>query len=241
MCVYLLINGRLALNRILISTFLIILTASAYAKESLAPHLVPFSSQSGLMLLKKDANVTTLKLLEHFVTQQTGTYCGIASAVMVLNATNTIPPEDPHHLSYTYFTQDAFFTAQVQSIITSEEVAQHGIDIIQLAQAIRTYGLKVTPYFSNDLTEETFKQILMSALSKQQFVIVNFLRTELLQKGRGHHSPLAAYDQQTDRFLVLDVARFKYGSYWVKSHDLWQAVHTVDDNRYRGFIVITAE
>lgn len=48
----------------------------------------------------------------------------------------------------------------------------------------------------------------------------------------------ADYDTQTDRFLLLDVARYKYSSYWVKSKDLWSAVNTMDGASYRGFVVI---
>ncbi len=230
----------LAIHRVLVAGLLALFMVTAQAKELLPGALVPFSSSSGLALLKRDATVTTLKLLEHFTTQQNGTYCGIASAVIVLNAKHKTPPADPRYAPYTYFTQESFFTDEVQAIITPEEVAQRGIDLNQLTQAMQTYGLKAQSYFSDDLTEATFKEILTTALSKQHFVIVNFLRTELRQKGRGHHSPIAAYDEQTDRFLILDVARFKYGSYWVKSHDLWRAVNTVDQSAYRGFIVITS-
>lgn len=53
------------------------------------------------------------------------------------------------------------------------------------------------------------------------------------------NSPLAAYDLQSDRFLLLDVARYKYPAYWVKTEDLWNAVNTKDDNTYRGFIMIS--
>jgi hypothetical protein len=41
-------------------------------------------------------------------------------------------------------------------------------------------------------------------------VIVNYLRKAIGQEKGGHISPLAAYDAETDRFLILDVSRYKY-------------------------------
>ena len=57
----------------------------------------------------------------------------------------------------------------------------------------------------------------------------------------GHISPLAAYDDESDRFLILDVARYKYPPVWVKASDLFDAMNTPDaanDNRRRGFVLV---
>jgi hypothetical protein len=59
----------------------------------------------------------------------------------------------------------------------------------------------------------------------------------------GHISPLAAYDAKSDRFLVLDVARYKYPPVWVRTADLFGAMNTVDkDNngKTRGFVLVSA-
>jgi hypothetical protein len=40
---------------------------------------------------------------------------------------------------------------------------------------------------------------------KDHYVIVNYLRNGIGQEWGGHISPLAAYDADTDRFLILDV------------------------------------
>ena len=37
------------------------------------------------------------------------------------------------------------------------------------------------------------------------------------QTGDGHYSPIAGYNQNNDKVLYLDVARFKYPSYWLDS------------------------
>jgi hypothetical protein len=48
------------------------------------------------------------------------------------------------------------------------------------------------------------------------------------QETGGHISPLAAYDSKSDRFLILDVARYKYPPVWVSASDLFVAMNTTD-------------
>ena len=74
-------------------------------------------------------------------------------------------------------------------------------------------------------------------------MIVNYLRKALGEETGGHISPLAAYDAKADRFLILDVARYKYPPVWVKAADLFAAMDTPDaanDNKTRGFVLVTA-
>jgi hypothetical protein len=57
----------------------------------------------------------------------------------------------------------------------------------------------------------------------------------------GHISPLAAYDDKTDRFLIMDVARYKYPPVWVKASDIFDAMNTPDainDGKTRGYVLV---
>lgn len=231
--------NKQSLRFLLLCWILINSITVTFAVEQLPGHLLPFASTQGLILIKQDLNENTLKLLSHFTTQKTVTYCGVASVVMVLNSTSLTPPNDPLHAPYQYFTQDNFFNDQVKKIISPEEVQKKGISLLKLDQIIESYGLKTELYFANKLTLSKFRKILRNAIQNKHFIISNFLRTALGQEGGGHHSPLAAYDQKTDRFLLLDVARYKYPAYWVKTEDLWNAVNTLDEKDYRGFIIIS--
>jgi hypothetical protein len=47
-------------------------------------------------------------------------------------------------------------------------------------------------------------------------------------EGGGHFSPLAAYHEESDSFLVMDVARYKYPPFWVHADLLCQAMATPD-------------
>lgn len=213
-------------------------TTAIYAVEPLPNNLISLNSPQGLILFKKDINTNTLKLLSHFTTQKTVTYCGVASVVMVLNSSDLTPPPDSQHAAYYYFNQDDFFNNETNKIILPEEVQKNGITLLKLSKIVKSYGLKNEPFFANNLDVDKFRNTLKNAILDDKFVVINFLRSKLGQNGGGHHSPIAAYDEETDRFLLLDVARYKYPAYWVKTQDLWNAINTLDGNTYRGFLVI---
>lgn len=214
-----------------------------FAVEPLPKNLINFTSPKGQILLKINLNLNALKLISHFTSQENLGYCGPASAVMILNSTNIVPPVVSPYAPYGYFTQDNFFNDTVKKIITPEIVKKQGMTLTELGQSLKVYGLKVQIIPANKTNLTHFRNALKNALLNNQFIIVNFLRTALQQQGSGHHSPVVAYDVRTDRFLLLDVARFKYPSYWVKSEDLWRSVNTIADPQkkiYRGFLIITS-
>ena len=87
-----------------------------------------------------------------------------------------------------------------------------------------------------------FRQLIADNLKQSNnFVIVNYLRKAIKQESGGHISPIAAYDKATDRFLLLDVSRYKYPPVWVKAEELWQAIDTVDfdGGKTRGFVLVS--
>ena len=90
---------------------------------------------------------------------------------------------------------------------------------------------------------DAFRSAAREALAtRDRFVVVNYLRRALGQERGGHISPLAAYDAKADRFLILDVARYKYPPVWVAASDLFDAMNTVDadnDGRTRGYVLVS--
>jgi hypothetical protein len=58
--------------------------------------------------------------------------------------------------------------------------------------------------------------------------------------GGGHWSVLAAYDAQSDRVLILDVAKYKYQPAWVAIGTLRRALATLDttSNKPRGLVLV---
>jgi hypothetical protein len=86
-----------------------------------------------------------------------------------------------------------------------------------------------------------FRQTAVRALrGSQSYVVVNYQRAQIGQETGGHFSPLAAYDAQSDRFLILDVSRYAYPPVWVPASRLFLAMKAVDSDSglSRGFVVI---
>lgn len=218
----------------------------AHAVLPLPSNLTNFDNPDGQHYLKRSADNNTVKLISNFVTQNTTTYCGVASLVMVLNSSGLQAPLDTEHYNpdkpddkFLYFNQKDFFTEAVTGIISQKEVADDGITLLQLSRIADTFGLATELHYADSLrTKGHFLRALKQAISNQQFVILNFFRKDMGQVGGGHHSPVAAYDKGSDSFLILDVARYKYPSYWVTAEDLWKAAHTKDGDTYRGFIAM---
>lgn len=68
---------------------------------------------------------------------------------------------------------------------------------------------------------------------------VNFHRKVLGQTGTGHYSPVGGFNARRDMVLILDVAKFKYDSYWCSLPVLYEALkpHDVVSKLSRGFLI----
>jgi len=59
-------------------------------------------------------------------------------------------------------------------------------------------------------------------------VLVNYDRETVGQEGGGHFSPIGAYDEDRDAFLVMDVAKFKYPAAWIAVETLFDSMMKED-------------
>lgn len=206
--------------------------------------LIGAASDTGeAILIDADAREAYFPLVNNFVTQQNQAFCGVASTVMILNAMGLPAPAVPAFDPYHTFTQDNLLTAETEKIIPLELIKKQGITIDQLAGMIGTFPVNVKLTHAAESSVETFRTDASKALATRgQFVIVNYLRKAISQERGGHISPLAAFDVETDRFLILDVARYKYPPVWVKTADLFAAMNTTDSdngNKTRGYVLVT--
>lgn len=102
--------------------------------------------------------------------------------------------------------------------------------------------MKVEVHYASDITLDEFRHLSVKNLQQpNNVVIVNYLRQSIGQQRWGHISPIAAYNHQTDRFLILDVSRNKYPPVWVKAKHLWQAMATMDSEsrKTRGLVLVS--
>lgn len=210
----------------------------------LSSALTPLTSSKGTQLLhKSQAQDDYIPLSSQFVTQDNQAFCGIASAVVVLNALGIAAPLAPQW-SRRYFTQDNLFTPQTEAVISRQQIERQGLTLAQLAAILESYPVNVELHYGGDLSLEEFRlRVSQNLRQPKNFVLVNYFRRAIGQEGGGHISPLAAYNADTDQFLILDVSRYKYPPVWVKATLLWQAIKTIDpgSQKTRGILLITAQ
>ena len=201
------------------------------------------SGQGEQLLHDSDAMEAFIPLSSNFVTQKTQAYCGVASMVMVLNALQLPAPAVPEYDPYHTFTQDNLLNEQTDQILPRDVLAKQGMTLDQLGGILASQPVAVEVHHAADSTPEAFRTSARDHLSTEgQFVIINYLRKAIGQERGGHISPLAAYDAETDRFLILDVSRYKYPPVWVTTADLFAAMNTTDsdnENRTRGYVLVS--
>jgi hypothetical protein len=238
---------RISISRLRIVGLCVFLsTGSAVAQTlPLAEPLIALNSEQGSrLLLESEDNRAYWPLSIQFVTQRNQAFCGVASLTMVLNALGVPAPATPEFEPYKTFTQDNLLNEKTEAVLPVAVLSKIGMTLDQIGGILSTYSVKADVRHAADSSLEEFRTLARQALSTpNQYVIVNYLRRSIGQERGGHISPLEAYDADTDRFLVLDVSRYKYPPIWVQAADLYAAMNTPDSdnqNRTRGFVLVTS-
>ncbi len=212
----------------------------------LSENLINFNSSQGeIFLVESQARQDYIPLSLQFETQDNLAFCGVASIVMVLNALSIPAPTATEWVRYNRFTQDNFFdNPNTENVISKETVSRQGMTLQELGGLLESYPLDVEVYHGGEVSLEEFRQRIVDNLQQENnFVLVNYLRSSIGQQRGGHISPIAAYHEESDRFLILDVSRYKYPPVWVKAEELWNATNTVDSTseKTRGFVLISSQ
>ena len=242
-------------------------TTSAEAKAS--PALVPFASEEGLARLgRSGAKVDFAALANQFEAQYNGAFCGPTSAAIVLNTVNSrradlqrdhtrLRKDDVQFMPagadpiVPRFTQDSVIDsgpktrAQVlgePTTIGSKQVRDFGYQLRQFDAMLRANGLVTTVVVVDDArSEQALRADLADNLARGgDYVVVNYRREAVGQKGGGHISPLGAYDAGSDAFLVLDVNPAVAGWVWMPAATLVRGMRTFDTVENRGYVLVHA-
>jgi Phytochelatin synthase len=225
---------------------LCLMTGSAAAETLPLPDdLINLNSERGArLLIESEAMDAYWPLSVQFVTQKNQAYCGVASLVMVLNALGVPAPATPEFEPFRTFTQDNVLNERTEKIRPQEILAKKGMTLDQFGEVLGTYPVQADVRHAADSSLDEFRTSATQYLdAPDRHVIVNYLRDAIGQERGGHFSPLAAYDADSDRFLLLDVSRYKYPPIWVEADDLFAAMNTPDsdnDNKTRGFVLVSA-
>eukprot|EP00929_Paragymnodinium_shiwhaense_P031759 TRINITY_DN17722_c0_g1_i3.p1 TRINITY_DN17722_c0_g1~~TRINITY_DN17722_c0_g1_i3.p1 ORF type:complete len:274 (+),score=31.96 TRINITY_DN17722_c0_g1_i3:48-824(+) len=195
--------------------------------------LVYFNSTAGVKLLKHASHDGPFwSLISSFETELPGG-CGPTTAVMVLNALASqgvvAPVTNEYSVHFGNFSE--IFHYWEQHDINASQCAQKATtpwkgSLEQVGSLISCGGPAVKVVRAAASTAAEFRQTLRDAFEAApvQYVTVNFDRRSLEQAGFGHHSPIGAYDENTDKVLLLDVARYKYPPVWVGVKDMFAAM-----------------
>ncbi|MBH8562650.1 phytochelatin synthase family protein [Nostoc sp. CENA67] len=189
---------------------------------------------------KKILNSSNIKqdytpLITYLETQKRFAYCGVASGVTVLNALGK------GESRYKRLDQESFFDDPAQSVRSPYLVTFFGMTLDELAALVQSHNRKVEVHHTSSSTLEEFRhQAKANLKNNQDFIIVNYDRSQIGQNGGGHISPIAAYSEKMDKFLILDVSTYKYPPVWVSASTLWNAMNTFDaaSKQTRGYLIV---
>jgi glutathione-S-conjugate glycine hydrolase len=231
------------MKSIVLAVALLCLTPVVFGVSEAQTAVIYWDSAAGKALrarIPPDADYW--QLVTTFAVQNTQSYCSIASAITVLNAMPIKKPVDPTYAPYAYFTQSNFFTPEVIKIISPQTVLQMGMTREEMAETLTAQGVRAISIAGDTLSDADLRNLLQNALLDDgQFVLANYFRANLGQVGGGHWSALAAFDAQSDRVLILDVAKYKYPPAWVSISTLRQSIATIDktSNKARGLVIVS--
>jgi hypothetical protein len=152
---------------------------------------------------------------------------------------------------YHRYTQNDLFTPAAERVKTKNEVLGQprlpgakpdpGLQLRQLDEILRANGLDSRLRVVDDaLSDEVVRTELAENLATDgDYVIVNYFRPVLGQEGGGHISPLGAYDEASDSFLILDVNPNGHTWVWAPAAALIRAMRTPDQTENRGYLLVS--
>lgn len=202
---------------------------------SLPDDLIAAPAEEGRRLLMASSSKVDYGQLDALLKPQIRRgFCGPATMAAVINA--ALQPPVP-------VTQTSLFTPAASAIKSELAVSLSGLTLGEFAQIVQAHGLIAQAFHTDQTDVASFRSAVQASLSEPlTYLVVNYDRRVLGQAGAGHISPLGAFDADTDRVLVLDVATHRYPYTWVPVSRLWSAMATIDNDSglARGYLLITA-
>ncbi|KAJ3339184.1 hypothetical protein HDU91_001061, partial [Kappamyces sp. JEL0680] len=175
-------------------------------------------------------------LSSQFLTQAEPAYCGLSSLTMVLNALGVDPLRQWKGVWRWYD------ETMLDCCRPLELVKHDGITLSEFVCLAKCNGLEAKLRLAETTDHSEFVADLELACSSEQHImVVSYSRATLGQSGDGHFSPIGGLNQPQNKVLVLDVARFKYPTYWVDRELLWESMFPNDaaTGRSRGYVLLS--
>ena len=171
-----------------------------------------------------------------YATQSEPTSCGLATICLILNAA-AIDPQRPWKSIWRWYDEE-----MLDGCLPLASVKEAGVTMDEFGCLARCNMLQAEVIRGSTLEE--FRRDVMESTNShgEKFLAACYSRSALGQVGDGHFSPIAAYTGKADDLvLVLDVARYKYGSYWIPLEAMWNALNTIDEvsGQMRGYCLLS--
>ena len=229
--------------------------------------LVAFASDEGMArFVRAGAKVDFPALANQFEPQSNAAFCGPTTAAIVLNAVRGRSRDLPRDRSrlraedlqfapsgfdptVPRYTQDNVILKgrKTRSQVLGEPVSADGTRVRDPGYQLRQFDEMLR---ANDLVTrlvvvddakplaEIRAELVENLQRAGDYVVVNYRREAVGQRGGGHISPLGAYDADSDSFLVLDVNPSSAGWVWMPTATLVRGMRTFDTVENRGYILV---
>lgn len=223
------------------------------------PHAIPLSRDSGYIQKRGNKPTDFYRVISFAAPQFHPAACGVASAAAVLNAGLSLRPISRE-------TSDDKLVLQPE-LLEKVKVENwkkrilggpmggalsgvRGTDLASLGkileEALKVYGVSggKVEVVHVDGEDDAWVNRVRAVLKANEndshdFLIANFIQGKLTDDADvGHLAPIGAYDEETDRVLVVDPDREYYEPYWVKTTQFVKGMNTLDATvkKKRGYI-----
>jgi hypothetical protein len=232
-----------------------------------AQGIVPFASDEGMTrLARSTTKVDFPELANQYEAQSNSIFCGPTTAAIVLNAIryhgadlprdrSRLRPQDLQYIPKDFdpviprYTPDNVTDKGPKTraeilgapmTVNGKRVRDFGMQVRQLDALFRANGLHTRLVIVDDQKPEAEirADLIENLKHRGDYVVVSYRRRDAGQPGGGHISPLAAYDRESDSFLILDVNPDVSGWAWMPTANLVRGMRTFDTVENRGYILV---
>jgi len=178
---------------------------------------------------------TIHKLAPHMIGQGP-LQCAPTSLAVALNSLSMTANGKILRFSKDGLSQDLYRTVapKPRHVFFSVSLQELGEQATRCVSKSRIPIVRATTVHANETTAKEFRRKARAALISGGAVVANFSRQALgytTSPFAGHCSPLAAYHEATDSFLVMDVAIRSWEPVWVPTALLFRGMNTVAQDR----------
>ena len=221
------------------------------------------SAEGKKRLFESDHAEDFFRLANFYQPQINPVYCGVASAVIVLNAlsqpSNQTPeeksleipiPGSEQAIKFSAYSQTTFLGTKTD-VVKPKGVIEYrsknksgiykpGLSLLELKGLIEAYRFRVSHYFPSEFeingeALSNFRDFIKAVFSSnEQYMIIHFRSDTLGGIPKGNISPVAAYHEPSDSVLILDVAGHKGPWYWAPVDHVLKAMATTYDTQPKG-------